>query len=136
VQINTPFNPEEERKEKMTKGNTRVSRGYKPNLCVQCRTGIRPNQIKLFDPGCEGCHAKKAVGLRTGNEPAPKRRLGEKFIDYEKLARQKAARARAAKKLLKVIPSVPQRHKKGSKNAHSSDLIDGVVFNTSVREPV
>ena len=73
----------------------RKARGLKDELCGQCRTGVAPGQVKLFTPDCEGCLAKKAAGLRTGNEPRPTHRGGEQWIDHKKLAKQKEARARA-----------------------------------------
>jgi hypothetical protein len=73
----------------------RAAKGYHAEPCQQCKTGLGHGQVKLFDSRCEGCHEKKAKGLRTGNEPPPQRRIGEKWVDYAKLARQKAARAKA-----------------------------------------
>ena len=72
----------------------RIARGFHADLCQQCKTGLGYGQLKLFDPRCEGCHDKKAQGLRTGNEPAPTRRLGEKIIDHHWQAQQRAARAK------------------------------------------
>ena len=73
----------------------RRARGFHAELCSQCRTGLTPGMPKLFDLRCEGCHRKKAQGLRTGNEPPPTRRGGEKHVDHEWRRRQRAAIAQA-----------------------------------------
>jgi len=78
----------------MRAGTGRVARGFKSNLCGQCEHGKGMNEPALFDPRCSGCADKKARGLRTGNEPAPKHRLGEKWIDYTKQLKQLKARAK------------------------------------------
>ena len=74
---------------------TRLSRGLHAELCQQCRTGLAAGSVKLFDPRCEGCLDKKTRGLRTGNEPRPTRRAGEKLVDHEWRKLQRAAVARA-----------------------------------------
>lgn len=40
--------------------------------CSQCISGWAPDTPKTFDPNCKGCLEKKAIGLRTGDEPHPK----------------------------------------------------------------
>lgn len=77
----------------------RIARGFRAHLCNSCSGGIDPTRPKTFDPKCAGCAEKLARGLRTGKEPAPSHRLGEKRIDHKWRAQQKAlmaeARARA-----------------------------------------
>ena len=80
---------------------SREARGLHAELCGQCKTGLSFGALKLFDPRCEGCLDKKARGLRTGDEPRPVRRVGEKWVDHERLRKQLAARRRA----LAVTPS-------------------------------
>lgn len=60
---------------------------------------------KPFDSRCEGCHTKKAAGLRTGDEPPPTRRAGEKWVDHDVLRAKRAAASRARKAML--TPRVP-----------------------------
>jgi hypothetical protein len=66
----------------------------KPTNCAQCRQGLVPGAEKTFDPGCRGCQAKLAAGLRTGKEPLPMKGGLHKgpFVDHAKLAKQYAAR--------------------------------------------
>jgi hypothetical protein len=66
----------------------------KPGNCCQCRQGWVPGTEKTFDPGCRGCQAKLASGLRTGKEPLPVKGGLNKgpFVDVEKLRKQHAAR--------------------------------------------
>jgi hypothetical protein len=74
---------------------TRAARGLKADRCGQCRTGWVPGTSKLFDPHCAGCLEKLATGARTGNEPRPTHRGGEKWVDHARVAKQNKARLRA-----------------------------------------
>lgn len=84
---------------------SRREQGLHADLCRQCATGWVPGSLKLFDMRCEGCHAKKAAGLRTGDEPPPTRRAGEKWVDHGVLRAKRAAASRARKATL--TPRVP-----------------------------
>jgi hypothetical protein len=65
---------------------SRTQRGFKTHRCYQCTSGIIPGQPKTFEPSCEGCHEKKAKGLRTGLEPRPPQpgNRSKKRIDKDK----------------------------------------------------
>jgi hypothetical protein len=71
---------------------SRVARGFRPDLCSSCTSGYVPGQPKLFDPRCEGCAKKKALGLRTGLEPPPTFRGGEHLVDPNGHERLRTAR--------------------------------------------
>ena len=79
----------------MKKQSDRERRGLRATLCGQCDHGIGAGEVKTFDPKCAGCHEKVAKGWRTGNEPAPSRRVNEKWVDYSKIRKQLAAKAKA-----------------------------------------
>lgn len=49
----------------------------KGRKCSQCRKGLGYGEKPTFADWCPGCQAKKAAGLRTGNEPpAPRWHMG------------------------------------------------------------
>ena len=79
----------------MRQQSEREKRGFRSNLCGQCDHGIGAGEVKTFDLKCAGCHEKKAKGWRTGNEPAQSRRVNEKWVDYSKIRKQLAAKAKA-----------------------------------------
>jgi len=65
------------------------------SLCGQCRSGLAHREEKTFDPRCKGCQVKLANGLRTGNEPLPKKGPPvTKYVDHARMRLQKAARAK------------------------------------------